>query len=323
MSQPDDGAIHVVAGVLRDSQGRVLLAQRTSGRHLAGQWEFPGGKCEPGETAEAALRRELAEEIGVRAGALRPLIAIPWRYPEKTVLLDVYDVLDYEGAPHGREGQPLRWESLSKLAEIDMPEADKPVLTALRLPPRYAITPEPDADRETFCRKAASLFAAGAKILQLRSKQLDEADLRPIAMRLAGIAQAHGADLLINAHVELARELKIGVHLPAQELMALPSRPLPQSLLLGASCHSAAELAQATRVGADFAVLGPVLATGTHAGAEPLGWERFAALCAAAQLPVYALGGLGLDDETAARAAGAQGIAGISAFWHGSGLDIT
>lgn len=314
--QPDHPKhIHVVAGVLRDARGRILLAQRTAGRHLAGQWEFPGGKREPGETPEAALRRELAEEIGVQAGALQRLIAVPWHYPEKSVLLDMYRVLDYTGAPHGREGQRLRWESLDRLADLEMPAADKPVLEALRLPSRYAITPEPGINLEAFYRRADSLFATGVRCLQLRSKQLTASQLEPIALHLRDIAQAHSASVLVNGYVELARELDVGVHLPSAPLMATTSRPLARDRLVGASCHDAVELAHATAIGADFAVLGPVLKTPSHAQSEPLGWERFAALCADAQLPVYALGGLGLDDEATAIAAGAQGIAGISVFW--------
>ena len=87
------GLVHVVAGIVRDEQGRVLLAQRPPGKHLAGLWEFPGGKREPEESPEHALRRELAEEIGIDTGAVEPLIAVPWHYPEKSVLLDVYEVL--------------------------------------------------------------------------------------------------------------------------------------------------------------------------------------------------------------------------------------
>src|SRR5215468_605564 len=102
--------IHVVAGILRDEHGRVLLAQRPQGKHLAGLWEFPGGKCEPDEAPAAALRRELHEELGVEIGATEKLIAVPWRYAEKAVRLDVYLVHDFAGTPHGREGQSLRWE---------------------------------------------------------------------------------------------------------------------------------------------------------------------------------------------------------------------
>ena len=307
--------IHVVAGVLNDEQGRILLAQRTPGRHLAGQWEFPGGKREPGETPDAALRRELEEEIGVRAGALRRLIAVPWQYPEKSVLLDVYRVLEYSGSPHGREGQALRWEPLSRLADIDMPAADKPVLTALRLPSNYVISPEPGADVEEFCRHAQVLMKTGVRYLQLRSKRLDSARIRPIAVRLNDMARRFGARVLVNSHVELARELDIGTHLPASQMMAMTSRPLGADRPVGVSCHDAGELRHAAKIGADFAVLGPVHRTASHVGVEALGWERFAALCAGAQLPVYALGGLGPVDEATAIAAGAQGVAGISAFW--------
>jgi 8-oxo-dGTP diphosphatase len=84
---------------------------------------------------------------------------------------------------------------------------------------------------------------------------------------------------------------------------------------VAASCHDACELQQAAEIGVDFAVLGPVQHTASHSNVEPLAWTRFAELCAQASFPVYALGGLGADDLAAARAAGAQGVAGISGFW--------
>jgi len=100
--------VHVVAAALIDADGRVLLAQRPEGKHLAGYWEFPGGKVEPGETPLQALQREVIEEIGVRIGAAEPLIRIPWRYASKHILLDVYRVLAFDGEPHSCEGQALR-----------------------------------------------------------------------------------------------------------------------------------------------------------------------------------------------------------------------
>ena len=106
----------------------------------------------------------------------------------------------------------------------------------------------------------------------------------------------------------------MGVHLRAAQLRELRERPLPRSAWVGASCHDAEELALAVRLGADFATLAPVCATASHPGAMALGWERFAALAADAQLPVYALGGVGPDDLQRARDAGAQGVAGIRAF---------
>ena len=101
--------LHVVAGVIRDPRGRILLARRTEGRDLAGLWEFPGGKVEPGESPEAALRRELHEELGIRASIGAPLICVPQQYPDKRLVLDVYDVQAYAGIPKGLDGQALVW----------------------------------------------------------------------------------------------------------------------------------------------------------------------------------------------------------------------
>jgi 8-oxo-dGTP diphosphatase len=89
---------------------------------------------------------------------------------------------------------------------------------------------------------------------------------------------------------------------------------------VGASCHDAAELAQAVAIGADFGVLSPVAATTSHAGAAPLGWERFAGLCRGARLPVYALGGMQPTDVLAARQAGSQGVAMIRGVWEAAGV---
>ena len=308
--------IHVVAGVLRDDAGRVLVAQRPIGKHLAGLWEFPGGKCEPGEARQAALRRELHEEIGVRAGALQPLIAITWAYPEKSILLDVYRVLDWDGDAHGREDQALRWISVDGLAEIDMPAADRPVVTALRLPSCYAITPEPSSDHEKFLQQLAQALDSGVKLLELRSKHLPPEHLRTLATRAQQGASSASAQLLLNGNIALARELGMaGVHLPAAELLRCDARPLPADRWVAASCHDERELAHAAAIGVDFAVLGPVLPTPTHPQAAALGWPRFSELCGAAQIPVYALGGLAASDHAQAVAAGGQGIAGISAFW--------
>ena len=124
--------IHVVAGVLFDPSGRVLVARRPSGSHLGGLWEFPGGKLEPGESREAGLARELAEELGVRVLAASPLVCVEHPYPDRDVVLDVWRVESYAGEPHGREGQSIEWRDLRSLDAADFPPADAPVLSALR-----------------------------------------------------------------------------------------------------------------------------------------------------------------------------------------------
>jgi 8-oxo-dGTP diphosphatase len=311
--------VHVVAGIVRDEQGRVLLAQRPPGKHLAGRWEFPGGKCEAGEAPEHALRRELAEEIGIDTGAVEPLIAVPWHYPEKSVLLDVYAVRDWRGEAHGREGQAVRWVGIEAMHALPMPPADKPVVTALRLPPHYPITPEPDADEAAFVRGVGQLLKAGETCIQLRCKTASPARLRVLAQAVRDLAVQASAQVLVNEDIELALELGCGVHLPAKQLMRLASRPLPPERWLAASCHDARELAHAASIGVDFAVLGPVLPTPSHPHARALGWNRFAELVAQTPLPVYALGGVGPRDLAEAKRAGAQGVAGISGFWPGGG----
>lgn len=309
-------SIHVVAAVIRDDGGRILLTQRPAGKHLAGLWEFPGGKCEPGERPHDALRRELREEIGIEASAFERLIAIPWRYPEKTILLDVYSVVEFAGAAHGRENQALQYVSPDAMSNIPMPPADRPVVNALRLPPNYVITPEVGSDPQRFLRSLERVLREGQRLVQLRSKELPIGELRNVAAQARRYVHALGGALLLNGDAGSVEQLELdGVHLTAHALMQLKRRPLEHSHWVAASCHDAHELEHAAAIDVDFAVVGSVLPSSSHPGVPSLGWDRFAQLCAAAPFPVYALGGMKHSDLASARESGAQGIAGISAFW--------
>lgn len=310
------GCVHVAAGALVDRAGRVLIAQRPARAHQGGLWEFPGGKLEAGESVEAALARELHEELGIVVRRARPLIAVEHAYADKTVRLDVWRVEDWSGVPHGREGQPLAWCDPDALDPADFPAADVPVLAALRLPPLYLVTGEPAQEPEVFLARLDAALARGVHLVQLRAKTLPAGALAPLCAAALQRCRAAGARLLLNGAPALAMQLGVdGVHLDARALAACRERPLPADRLLAASCHDAHELAQARRIGCDFAVLGPLAATATHPEAEPLGWTRFAAFVRTAGLPVYALGGLGPADLGAAWAAGAQGVAAIRALW--------
>ncbi len=314
---PDRKIIHVVAGVLRDRDGKILLTERPPGKHLAGLWEFPGGKREDGETPQQALRRELHEEIGVDAGAMRRLIGFPWYYAEKSIYLDVYDVVDFDGEPHGKEGQGLRWEVADELLHISMPTADVAIVNALRLPDRYAITPEPTRDIDSFLKQFERTLASGIRLIQLRAKTLDRDLLSELASRARNLAHSAGAKLLLNGHVDLVETLELdGVHLTSADASALSVRPLDHAFLVAVSCHSSEELARAAQIGADLAMLGPVKPTTSHPSQPAIGWDRFANLIRDIGLPVYALGGLSQDDLPHALASRAQGIAGISGLWN-------
>jgi 8-oxo-dGTP diphosphatase len=133
----------VVAAAVIDARGRVLIAQRPAGKHLAGMWEFPGGKVEPGETRVEALRRELQEEIGIAIETPRPLLRSRHTYPYGDVLLDVWVVRRYRGEPRGLDRQCLRWCSRSALHDAGLLPADRPIIGALRLPERLRVVETP------------------------------------------------------------------------------------------------------------------------------------------------------------------------------------
>ncbi len=304
-------SIHVVAGVIRDVRGRVLLARRTEGRDLAGLWEFPGGKCEPGETPEQALARELHEELGIESRIGAPLIRVPQQYPDKTLVLDVREVEAWHGPARGREGQALAWVPVEKLALYDMPPADRPVVAALLDPPFYAVTP-PLQDEAAWLAALDAALAAGLRRVQLRAPGADAATWRHVAAQAVARCRAADAQVLVNGDVDLARELGAGVHLRAAQLAALNERP---EGIVAASCHTADDLRHAERLGCDFAVLGHVADTPSHPDRTPLGWDGFARLRENASLPIYAIGGLAREDLIRAREHGAQGIAAIRGFF--------
>ena len=314
-SDRPDKPVHVVAAVLRDARGRILLARRTAGRDLAGAWEFPGGKVEPGETPQQALARELDEELGIRLRASTPLVAVPQAYPNKRILLDVHEVTAFEGTPRGREKQALAWSPAEKLASYPMPPADRPVVAAINAPARYLITPTPLPDeRAAFLARLERAVAAGIRRVQLRAPGWPAAAWPDLARDAAALCRGR-AELLLNGDPALAAALGLGVHLRAEQLMALSARPWRDGPPVAASCHDAAELAQAERLGLDFVVLGPVRATASHPGAPVLGWDGFHALREQVSLPIYALGGLKPADVAPARRHGGQGIAAIRGLW--------
>jgi 8-oxo-dGTP diphosphatase len=314
----------------------VLVAQRPPGKSLAGAWEFPGGKLAPGEGRIAGLARELDEELGIRvapAGA-RPLIRYVHRYPELEIELDAWRVLHWEGEPHGREEQALRWCGIDELLATGLLLADAPIVTTLRLPSICLVTPPGARDGdEAFLDALESAALAGqAGLAVLRRPDLDPGALLELAAGAACRVEGSSMRLVLHGDPEvlapllaapppaLAARLEgavAGLHVPGRFLATMKSRPVPAPLLFGASCHDAAQLQAACALGADYAFLGPVHPTASHPGAPGMGWERFCELVRDLPLPVYAIGGLGPADLDAAWAAGAQGIAAIRALWPG------
>ena len=132
MPKPEKSlCINVVVGVLQDNRGQVLISQRLPSAHQAGAWEFPGGKIHEGETPLAALTRELAEELGIVIRTATPLTRFQHDYADRTVVLDVWCVNEYDGMPQGLEGQPIRWAVPENLLKQGLLPADRPIVDAL------------------------------------------------------------------------------------------------------------------------------------------------------------------------------------------------
>ena len=308
--------LHVAAAAVCDARGRVLIAQRPASVHQGGLWEFPGGKLEQGESARQALDRELQEELGIKVGSARRLIRVRHDYPDKAVLLDVWRVGNFAGVPVGREGQPLEWVSLDDLAGYSFPAANIPIIKALHLPDRYLITPAPGNDLPAFIAALERSIRRGISLVQLRAKQLADADYRQLAAAVAGVCRTANVRLLLNCEPHLVPELGAhGVHLTGPRLLELEQRPLDAGYLVAASCHSPEEVSHAGKLGLDFIVVSAVRETASHPGVAAIGFGGLQSLCDAAVMPVYALGGMQEADIEMAWQCGAQGIAAIRGLW--------
>ena len=123
--------LRVAAGILRDSYGRVLIAERVGGGPFQGMWEFPGGKIGDGESAVEALARELAEELGIGLGNTEHFMFLEHDYADRSVAIDFFLVQCWKGEPSGLEGQQLRWVDATGLADHNLLPADVPVIEAL------------------------------------------------------------------------------------------------------------------------------------------------------------------------------------------------
>lgn len=313
--------IHVAVGVIVGADGKILIAKRPQTAHQGGLWEFPGGKVDLGESVHQALVRELQEELAISAIASEPLIQIRHHYPDKSVLLDVYKVTRFDGQPSGAEGQPICWVAPDELNNFEFPAANKPIIKAITLPDTYLITGN-FIDESDFCSRLANALASGVRLIQLRIGDLNLLVHKTLLEKAVGLSEKFSACLLINCSIETFEQIvsifptaALGLHLNRHQAAAIAGRPVPVHYLLGVSCHNETEITEAQQLDADYLLLSPVNKTSSHPDAEPMGWGTFASLVELANVPVYALGGVSDKDLPHAKSVGAQGVAGISAWW--------
>jgi len=309
-------SIQVVAAVLRDSTGRVLVAERPAGKSLAGFWEFPGGKLEPGETAFDALKRELHEELGIRVRHAYRLLRFSHRYPEREVELDVWRVTSWDGVVASQEGQHLAWVLAEELRDWQLLPADEPIVAALKQPLLMLVTPDPERE-VAFLEKLQRSLRAGVDLVQLRAPNMEAEGYDNLALAVLEMCRGHGARVILNTSPEQARMLHAdGLHLSQRRMRSLRPEVVDGSMRVGISCHSAAELRAALEYAPDYLCLGPVQESATHPGVAALGWSAFATLAAMSPVAVYAIGGLRPKDLDTARQHCAHGIAAIRGLWN-------
>jgi 8-oxo-dGTP diphosphatase len=312
--------VDVAVGVLRASDGRVLLTERKPGKDAAGFWELPGGQIEPGESPAQAAARELLEEVGVRADEL-----VPWRvyehdFPAKRVRLHWFNVRRWSGDPKGREGQRVAWVDPADPTVGPLLPSNELAFATLALPELVGVARvnhAPGAPEELLTR-IPSLVADGLRLLIVRALELAPGQRVQLTRRLRQLRRGTGLRVLLSGTALEARQAgACGLHSSAAALAGLIERP--PTRLWAVSAHNARDLERASALGADFALVSPVLPTAAHPGDQALGWDGLKALVAASGLPVYAQGGLEPGDIEAARAAGALGVAVDISRLSGSG----
>jgi len=302
--------VEVAVGVVRAPDGRVLLAERKAGKDAAGFWELPGGQVDPGESAAQAAARELVEEVGVRALELAPWRVYEHDFAAKRVRLHWFHVRRWSGEPSGREGQRLAWVDPACPTVGPLLPSNELALATLALPELAAVARvnrAPGAAGELLARIPA-LAAGGLRLLIVRAPALAPAQRVQITRRLRQVRRGTELRLLLSGTALEARQAgACGLHSRADALAGLTERP--PTRLWAVSAHNARDLGRAAELGADVALLSPVLPSASHPAAQALGWEGLRALVATSPLPVYAQGGLGPGDVEDARAAGAIGVA--------------
>lgn len=314
MSERIEVAVGVIFNQARD---KVLLSRRNANQHLAGYWEFPGGKIHLGENTDDALSRELVEELGITINGSQQLMQIKHDYHDKKVLLHVRQVLQWRGEPQGLEQQQIEWVPVNELGNYRLPEANQSILNYLKLPEVYLISRSHYSEVSTLITALSSCINNGLEIFQIRLADYSRSELEKLVQLIETIPMMNRASFILNGLPDDTDRYKVdGIHLKSEALFNYSTRPLDRNFILGASCHSEKEIEQALLIDADYLFISPVKETSSHQNTTVLGWDKFRELTALSHKPVYALGGMQHTDLELAKQQGAKGIAMIESVWN-------
>jgi 8-oxo-dGTP diphosphatase len=301
--------VDVAVGVVRAADGSVLLAERTARQISSGYWELPGGKIDPGETPAQAAARELAEEVGIASRKLRPRITYGHTFRTKRLRLHFFDVLEWTGTPHGREGQRVAWVDPAQPRVAPILPSNARLLASLGLAPLCFTSREGD-EPGAFLRALPHALAAGVRFVLVRASRLAPDQRIAFARRVDAVAGPFGARVLLAGKpLEAQRAGVAGLLSCGCEVSRLSARPGVG--LWAATCATPADLARALELGADLVIASPVLDGAEAAGPAPFGWEGLRRLAEICPIPVYADGGTSSADLLQARSAGAAGVVAL------------
>lgn len=309
--------IDVAVAVVFNTAGQVLWGCRPEGKPYAGFWEFPGGKVEPSETIWQALVRELKEELDITALEGGPWFRIEHDYEHANVRLHLYRVWHFEGTPRSLEQQSFTWASLDSSDLSPILPATEPLLPKLAQPTIMALSNYEAGFDACAKRLEHGLASVNMPVyVQFREKALNGNTLIQAFEHCYGLCQKTGQVMLLNSDTWINLRdhldtLPCPLHLTQAHLMSGQFQHLNCA---GASVHDANGLRLAFDRGLNYAVLGTVKQTASHPGQSGLGWARFLEMAQCAQLPVFAIGGIGWGDSRDAHIHGAHGLAMLSGF---------
>lgn len=309
--------IDVAVAVVFNAAGQVLWGRRPEGKPYAGYWEFPGGKVEPGETVWQALVRELKEELDLTALEGGPWFQIEHDYEHANVRLHLYRVWRFEGTPKPLEQQHFTWASLNSSELSPILPATEPLLPKLAQPAVMALSHYETGFQTCADRLERALLITDQPVyVQFREKSLEGDLLIQAFEHCYSLCQKTGQTMLLNSDTWVRLKVHLDdlpcpLHLTQAHLMSGQFQALQCA---GASVHDEASLKKAFDRGLDYAVLGAVKATASHPGQAGLSWPGFLNIAGEARLPVFAIGGLGIEDMRIAQTHGAHGVAMLSRF---------
>ena len=306
----------IAIGVVINEMGKVLVSRREKDVHMPEVWEFPGGKLETGESFKQALRREIQEETGVEVKRCNKIVDFNFSYDDRHLHFQVFTVYARSEQVSVNEKQKIMWLDQHDLSSMEFPPANKIIINAICMPQAYMIA-DHSVIGDSLAEKVHANLEQGIKQIQFRAPSMNKQRYLSMAAELYDSCHKHGARLILNCDIDWYLDsLADGLHLTSQRLeyMYKTGADHADIEIYSASCHSSEELDYANAINVSSVLIGPVLHTHSHPHARPLGWARFSSLCTQANMPAYAVGGLGKKDIPTARVNGAQGIAGIRDF---------